>query len=197
MKTLTVKCIFDEAVLGMSPADPDVYKKFIASKSPDAMTLGEEVSSVGADKVFENQTTVFPKFDNQPFFWDYQIKGFFKDAWGMLRRIPKTECNKVKNYKKIIDGLIFPSPRKIMIHLPEGESIGIIQRPLRASTAQGERVALASSESVPAGSWIQFDITILDESVYSGVIECLDYGKLRGLGQWRNSGAGIFHYEIL
>lgn len=28
-------------------------------------------------------------------------------------------------------------------------------------------------------------------------MEWLDYGKLRGLGQWRNSGKGRFTYEIL
>ena len=29
------------------------------------------------------------------------------------------------------------------------------------------------------------------------VLEWLDYGKLRGLGQWRNSGKGRFTYELL
>ena len=28
-------------------------------------------------------------------------------------------------------------------------------------------------------------------------MECLDYGKLRGLSQWRNSGKGRFTYEVL
>lgn len=27
--------------------------------------------------------------------------------------------------------------------------------------------------------------------------ECLDYGKLRGLGQWRNSGKGRFVWDLL
>ena len=29
------------------------------------------------------------------------------------------------------------------------------------------------------------------------VIEWLDYGKRRGLGQWRNGGWGAFTYELL
>ena len=49
-----------------------------------------------------------------------------------------------------IDGLIFIAPRQIPIKF-DGE-MGICQRPLRAQTAQGERVALASSESIPASS---------------------------------------------
>jgi hypothetical protein len=75
--------------------------------------------------------------------------------------------------------------------------MGICQRPLRAQTAQGERVALASSESVPEGSSMEFDIKCLVDSDVPAVIEALNYGELRGFGQWRNSGKGRFHYEIL
>ena len=28
-------------------------------------------------------------------------------------------------------------------------------------------------------------------------LECLDYGKLRGIGQWRNSGKGRYTYELI
>jgi hypothetical protein len=28
-------------------------------------------------------------------------------------------------------------------------------------------------------------------------LECLDYGELRGLGQWRNSGCGRILWELL
>ena len=116
---------------------------------------------------------------------------------GMLRRIPKSECGKIKNYKKNIDGLLFPTPRQIIINIPEGLKMGIIQRPLRASTAQGERIALASSETVPAGSSIEFDIDVFDIAMIPGIVECLDYGVYRGLGQWRNSGKGLFTYTII
>lgn len=75
--------------------------------------------------------------------------------------------------------------------------MGIIQRPLRASTAQGERIALASSETVPAGSSIEFDIDVFDIAMIPGIVECLDYGVYRGLGQWRNSGKGLFTYTII
>ena len=71
------------------------------------------------------------------------------------------------------------------------------QRPLRAQTMQGERVALASSETIPAGSYVIFEIAMLLDSHEKAVIEALNYGTLRGFGQWRNSGKGRFHYEIL
>jgi hypothetical protein len=71
------------------------------------------------------------------------------------------------------------------------------QRPLRASTAQGERIALAHSETVPTGSWFDVEIKCLVDGYTKIVKEWLDYGELRGLGQWRNSGKGKFTYEIL
>ena len=73
----------------------------------------------------------------------------------------------------------------------------ICQRPLRAQTAQGERVALASSETVPEGSTMTFEIKCLLDTHIPAVIEALEYGAMRGFGQWRNSGKGRFHYEIL
>jgi hypothetical protein len=73
--------------------------------------------------------------------------------------------------------------------------LGDCQRPLRASGPQGERVALAHSETVPPGSSIDFEIELLDESKWPVVKEWLDYGKLRGIGQWRNSGKGRFTYK--
>ena len=57
--------------------------------------------------------------------------------------------------------------------------------------------SLANSEQIPAGSTCEFEITCMDDAHEKAVMEWLDYGKLRGLGQWRNSGKGRFTYEIL
>ena len=98
--------------------------------------------------------------------------------------------------EKIIDGLIFVEPRMIPIEV-NGE-VGECQRPLRAQTAQGERISLANSEEIPAGSTIEFEIVMLDEKAHKeAVLEWLEYGRLRGIGQWRNSGKGRFTYEVL
>ena len=113
----------------------------------------------------------------------------------MLRKVEDTACSKVKSYKKEIDGLIFVNPRQIPIEF-DGE-MGICQRPLRAQTAQGERVALASSESIPVGATMTFEIQTMVDNDVKFVKECLNYGKLRGFGQWRNSGKGRFDYEVL
>ena len=94
-------------------------------------------------------------------------------------------------YKKVIDGCIFVEPRQIFIDL-RGGKIGNCQRPLRAQTAQGERVALANSESIPAGSRITFIVVVMSDAYEKAVREWLAYGRYTGLGQWRNGGHGRF-----
>lgn len=195
MKELKVRVTTIEEMLGTASANPDIHKEFIASNAPDAMSMEEEVAAIGAEEVFEKGMTVFPRVDGKPVAWDYQWKGFFKDACGMLRKVPGSECGKIKAYKKEIDGLIFVEPRAIPIQF-EGE-ISTCQRPLRGQTAQGERIALASSESIPSGAVMEFTVRMLLDSHEKAVREMLDYGILRGFGQWRNSGKGRFKYEII
>lgn len=192
---MKIKLTFTEPVLGTWPANPDVARDFIASKSPDAATIEDEIAALGADAVADKGKTVFPTHDGCPVLYDYQIKGFFKDACGMLSRVKTTKSSGIKAYKKIIDGLIFVSPRYIPISL-SGE-MGECQRPLRADTPQGQRISLPISDEAPAGSYIIFDIECLDPSHEKLVLEWLDYGRLRGIGQWRNSGKGRFTYEII
>lgn len=196
MVTLKIKVTFDEEVLGTASANPDIHRDYVASNGPNAMTIQEEVEAIGTEETFEKSMTVFPRNkEGKPIIWDYQWKGFLKDAFGSLKKIPGSECGKIKAYKKEIDGLIFVYPRMIPIEL--NGDMDICQRPLRAQTAQGERVALASSETVPEGSSVIFEIKCLLDTHASAVIEALEYGAMRGFGQWRNSGKGRFHYEIL
>lgn len=221
-----VRMTFVEDVLGTSPSDPDVYRKFIAERAEDSI-VGGSVTPDGADVAVvaaeakaqqevenaenaadsvdddgSNQgVTVFPRdSDGNPFVYDYQVKGFLKDACGSLRRIPKTFCAGVRAYKKIIDGTIFPLTRTIPI-MGEGSKpldVSICSRPLRATTAQGDRVAIATSECIPEGSYIEFPIAALDGNDGMRLIEeCLTYGRFRGFGQWRNSGKGRFTWELL
>ena len=206
MKKVRVKLKFIEPILGTSPADPEIYDNFIGKNAPDAPTLEDEIEAIGVDAVAEKGMTIFPRTaDGKPFLYDYQIKGFFKDACGMLSRVggkgddgkkrKVNESSKMTAYKKIIDGLIFVQPRQIPINF-DGQ-MGVCQRPLRAMTMQGERVSLAKSEEIPAGSEIEFDIVTLSDDYDKAIIEWLDYGILRGIGQWRNSGKGRFEYEIV
>lgn len=193
---IKVRVTFMEEVLGTANNNPDIHSEFIASKAPDATTREEEIEALGVDAVVDKAMTIFPKMeDGTPFFWDYQWKGFFKDACGMLKRSKGTLSSKIKAYKKEIDGNIFIKERRIPINMA-GE-MGACQRPLRAQTMQGERVSLANSETVPSGSTCEFTIVLLCPEHEAVVMEWLEYGELRGTGQWRNSGKGRFTFEVL
>lgn len=206
MKKIEVEITFLEPVLGTWPANPNVAREFIASKSPDAATIEDEVAALGAEAAADKAMTVFPRDEaDRPVLYDYQIKGFFKDACGMLSRIGgKTEAGKKRAvnesgrltaYKKVIDGLIFVGPRMILLEV--NGAVRECQRPLRAQTPQGERVSLANSEEIPAGSRCRFEVLCMDDAHVAAVREWLDYGQLRGIGQWRNSGKGRFTWKEL
>ena len=192
---MRVKLTFTESILGTWSNNPEVASEFIAGKAPDAKTVEEEIAAIGVADYIDKTMTVFPRVDGKPVFYNYQIEGFFKEACGMLGRVKTTKSSKLKAYKKVIDGLIFVKERTIPINF-DGD-LGTLQRPLRGQTAQGERISLANSEEIPAGATIEFSILCLDEAHYPLVKEWLDYGKLKGIGQWRNSGHGRFTWELL
>lgn len=198
MKTLHIEIEYIEELLGTASANPDIHSEFIASKAPDAKSRAEEIAALGVEAVEEKDMTVFPRLDDgTPFIYDYQWKGFFKDSCSMLRRDKGFKSSKLTAFKKVIDGLIFVEPRKIQLIMPKGATVGNCQRPLRAQTAQGERVALANSETVPEGTRQEFDILLFKDDLEPIVREWLDYGRYHGTGQWRNSGKGRFVYRIV
>ena len=101
MKILKVKTTMFEEILGTASANPELHEEFIASKAPDAPTRAEEVAAIGAEEVFEKGMTVFPRNpEGQPIAWDYQWKGFFKDACKSLRNVPDSACSKLTSYKQ-------------------------------------------------------------------------------------------------
>lgn len=191
MKEIKVRLTFTEEILGTAPADKELYSTYIGSNAPDAPSKEEEIEAIGVDGMIEKGMTVFPRNEEgKPILFDYQIKGFFKNsakAFNYIKKLPA--------YKTKIDNLVFIKERKIVLQLQEGAEIGNCQRPLRASTVQGERVALANSESCPAGTVVEFTIMVMLDELMNNVIEWLDYGALNGIGQWHNSGKGRFTWE--
>ena len=195
---MKIKITLTEELLGTASGNPDIHLEFIASKAPNATGIEEEVAALGEAAVMEKCMTVFPKENGKPFLWDYQIKGFIKEAVGILIeladkeiRVGKTKLSKY-THKRIVDNFIFVHPRKIFINGEMGETC---TRPLRADTMKGERVSLASSETIKAGASIEVEIKTLVPSLDELVTKCLDYGANKGLGQWRNSGKGRFSWE--
>lgn len=197
---MKIRITLTEEVLGSSPSNEELLASYIASKAPTDDLTEQEVDNIKAQAA-EERMTIFPKTaDGTPFIYDYQLKGMFKDSCKALATAGKAgypggkHCAALKAYKKAIDGLIFVSPREIPYDL-HGLKMGFCERPLRAQTPMGERVSIAKSETVPAGSTIEFEVNCLDPKLEDVVRECFDYGTLRGLGQWRNSGKGRFEWE--
>lgn len=187
---IKAKVTLTEEMLGSAPANKDIYSEYIAKNNPNGIDP-KEVDAVNDADNGEKGITVFPRDeDGNVALFDYQVKGFFKDACGILRMCDDTESGKVKAYKKCIDGAIFVYPRMIRLNLPEGKGIGYCERPLRAETMQGPRVSLAKSETVPEGTTFEFEVEILKRDLTKAVVEWLEYAEKRGFGQWRNSGKG-------
>ena len=193
-KKLRVRLTFFRPILGSGNANPHLHEEFIASKSQSKEKTEEEVEAINVDETISKEMTVFARTeDGRPCLWDYQIKGFFKHACKMMAKVPNSESSKLKAYLKMIDGEVFISERKIPFE--NVKEITSLQRPLRASTLQGERIALANSEMIPEGASVEFTIEYLVPSLEKCIKEWLRYGHYVGLGQWRNSRAGSFNWE--
>lgn len=197
-----VEIEFTEPMLGGAPLNNDIYSKYITTKKgaetpaeplPDLLIV-EELETLPQD---ERGVTGFHRdAQNNPIMFDYTWKGFFKESCGFLRSIPSTESKGLTSYKKKIDGLLFVYPRRIPLQL--AGPITLHTRPLRAQTMQGERITIACSEQVPEGTKMTFEVASISDSIVSEEIlrEWLDYGAIKGFGQWRNASWGRFTYTM-
>lgn len=196
---MRIKVTLTEGLLGTASANPEVHSEFIASKSADKEKKKEELESLPADDLIEKSMTVFPRGeDGMPILYDYQFKGFLKETLGILLDFIEADCKigkaKLSRWtcKKIVDNAVMVSPRKIALTMPEGGTVTHCVRPLRGETMRGERIALATSEEIPAGTTFECEITTFDKKLDELMIKCLNNGANKGIGQWRNSGKGRF-----
>lgn len=207
---------FQTSILGSASSNPDIYRDYIASKAPPGTETDSEVDLLPTSEQPKERPTVFRvKKDlagvEHPILLGYMIKGFFTEACKQLRDCGEpTFSAELTSFKKDIAGKLdicpyplgeeFPESerddkRSILIHY-DGE-IGYNQRPLRADTPQGTRVALTSSQEIGPGAWVEFEIVVLGSRISENVLrEWLTYGEIKGAGQWRNGGHGKFTFEL-
>lgn len=187
--TYRVTLTFTEEMLGTVTKDKTVYASYIASKAPPDQNTDDEIETV--QEIEQRGWTGFHVDDGVPVVYDYTVKGYLKDAIGFLKRADgDLKVKKLTAHKKIVDGLVFVKPRRIPLVLPPGQGLGVNERPLRAQTAQGERVALARSDTVPAGTTATFTVQILGQVTQEMLEEAFGYAELHGMGQWRSAGFG-------
>lgn len=173
-------------MLGTVPKDEHIYSTYIASKAPEDVDTSDEDVPVSDEKRY----TGFHTDEKGIYLLDYQVKGMIKEGGNILKDVFGITALRSK-----LDNFLFVQPRKI--YLGKKEPDGVLERPLRAQTAMGPRVSLAKSDYVDEGTTFEFDIAILSGPVTIDVVRViLDYGELKGFGQFRNGGFGRFSYNI-
>lgn len=200
MKLFDVEVELTEHLLGTVAKDDEVYASFIRSKAP--VENPEEIPPEEEEE--RGWTGFYRDADGRPVLMDYQIKGFLKEAADILNgtdpfrikgRVTKTTpdpgMKRITAIKSVIDNTVFVFPRRIVL----GDDVdGVIERPLRAMTMRGPRVSLARSDYIKEGTTFSFQIKTLPVCPFEEehIRAMLDYGELKGLGQWRNGGYGRF-----
>ena len=139
-KRFKVKLTLLEPLLGTVPKNRDVYASYIETKRPKPNDGEPEAETV--EETEEKGWTGFHQENGTPFMYDYQIKGFIKEAGNILKKSLKINALKSK-----LNNFLFVFPRKIP--LPQIDTVPL-ERPLRAQTAQGPRVTVTRSDQVPA-----------------------------------------------
>jgi len=200
---MKIKVTLIREMLGTQSANINLFADFILSKCDDDNKKKQELET--AEHKEEAGTTIFPRDENgELIMWDYQFKGFLKEAGDSIRLCKGSEVGlkggkgkKWGSIKSKIDRFVLVSPR--MIRLGKTEPDNICERPLRCETMQGPRISVSRSEVVNAGTSFEIEIEVMDNSPVTEAMveEMLDYGKWKGLLQWRNSGRGRFKWERL
>ncbi|RLC49275.1 MAG: hypothetical protein DRH57_00200 [Candidatus Cloacimonadota bacterium] len=194
------KIILIEKLLGSIPKDLKVFTRYVQAKyygkeedlmDADPEQLDEQEMQMQIEQKLapegQGETGFYTDADGV-YLMDYHIKGFLKEAGNVLKDILK-----IKNLRSKIDNYVFVFPRYIWLkEKPDGR----LERSLRANTPQGPRVSLISSDFIDP---VEFEIEIAllphKELNWKVIETLLDYGKLKGLGQWRNGGYGRFTWE--
>jgi len=202
-------------MLGSNPANPKIHSEFVAAKAESIekalqetamLPNEEEIKAKLEEKLAQVKTmglTVFLRDgdDGHLVIGNHVIKGLFKAALLALK-----DQLSIGSPKSKIDNYVFIQPTYLPI-MRDGKPITepdcYNERSLRAETMQGPRVSLASSEQINTQWTVEVEIRLVENSgtakskpvTFETIETLLDYGALKGLGQWRNAGNGSFTWE--
>lgn len=194
-----------EPLLGTVPKSETVFTDYLASLALKRRDGGERITPEAALELIEEEKSTLPDREERgwtgfhedehgPFLYDYQVKGFIKEAASIVALMGITN---IANLKNKVDNLVYVQPRRIRLTCLDEYPL---ERPLRAMTPRGPRVSLLRSDQVPAGEEINFELWVLrnkKEVTVELLRELLTLGLLKGLGQWRNGGYGRFQFELV
>lgn len=181
---------FTEQLLGTIPKNEEVYKTWVELKQAKPDEEPPEFSE-------EKSWTGFHSDGAGLYLFDYQIKGFLKEAASILPEVlglkkKSGDLLSGATVKGRIDSWLFVFPRRI--YFSKSKPDGYIERPLRARTMQGERITLVRSDYLDIGTGLEFEVyTLFGSPIKEEALKIwLQYGELKGIGQWRNSSYGRF-----
>lgn len=182
---------FTEPILGTIPKHRDVWSEHVRTQLTGDDETGEVATLAEAADIDEKGWTGFHADDKgRPIMYDYQVKGFLKEAGNTIKDVVK-----VKALRSHIEKDVFVFPRQTVL---AEEPDDFLERPLRAMTMQGPRVTVVRSDLINPGTEYTLHLKVLETSKVTEEVlrACLDYGAMKGLGQWRNGGYGRFVYEL-
>lgn len=147
----------------------------------------------------DERLTVFyrAKYDDfeVPVIRAHQVLGFFKHGMNAFKEVfrVKNARDKVSRYVRIKPFNLFIYEKEIAPENLVDEVDGILERPLRAMTMQGERVSVAKSEYIKSDGdkLLQFELLLFkNKDIKFDMLKTLmeEYGKVNGISQWRNTG---------
>jgi hypothetical protein len=193
-------CIeLQEPLLGTVPATKSIWVDHVATKlgkgmkrdgkSPEEIEeeLEKTLEGVADRDIVTQGLTTFYKNNRGYYVRDFFIKGHLKEAGRVMK-----EHGNTKQLRSKVVQYLFVRPRNIYVAKPT-TTLDIVERPLRAQTAQGERICIARSEAIPEGTTLEYNVHVLNDVIKKSCLsELLQYGEYMGLGAWRGSGAGRF-----
>lgn len=209
-ETRTYRLTGKTSLLGSNPANPEIYSAYVGSKAASVQKAYEEEMMLPTAEELQEKIgqikgmglTVFLRNGRgQLVLASHVIKGYFKGTFQTLK-----DQIGIGGAKSKVDNLIFVESEYIPI-MSRGEPVtepdGYNERSLRAETMQGPRVSLASSEEIDVPWNIDVELRLIENSgtakskpvTWEAIETALNYGRHKGLGQWRNSGKGCFTWE--
>lgn len=166
--------------------------------APSARPTGEDVFRPNGKPLESGRNVqIAPSFRAQ-----HIRRGFFKEALTALIELGDIKSVSKWAIKGTVDTFLFVNPRRCYYASKDGQTIkepsGVLQRPLRATTLQGDRIALARSEMLPEGTTLGFSVTLLTGDnpkskkmlTIENIEAALEYGQFKGFSQWRGGGFG-------
>jgi hypothetical protein len=206
MEIYEVQIKFLREILGSLP-NKEVFEKFLAPKALEEGVkkerIAEEMDNLPSDEEIgaeDNSMSRFARTEKGPFIYENVIMGFLKNSGDVL----KTQLG-IAALKSKIEDFVSIAPIKNYFTDANGNIISKVDELTKDRTKSinakfGEKLSVLGSSEKISHANLKFYIMLIENKAtkQSGAVtgdviqELLEYGRLKGLGQWRNAGYGSF-----